>query len=632
MEDTQPVPVIPRDQPEPPKIPWMKILFRGATITAVAVVVFAIFLLVSASLYQTTYAGRVYPGVSAGGLDLSGLDAVDSARQLLAGFTYPQNAKIVFTFGEQRWAATPQELGLGLDLLGTVNNAYGIGRSRDMLANFAELFGARFTGVGISPVVQYDAGRALAYLQRIAAEIERPAQEARLELQGVNVVAVPGQIGRRVDMTTMLGLVAVPIGHLTEGVIPMVVTEMPPRVLDASAQAETARSFLRQDLIIAVPEAAAGDPGPWTLTPATLAQMLAFREVTDDGGTHFLLALDENKLAEFLRPMAATVSRTVENARYHFIDSTGQLELFVPSRRGRELSLEKTIQSIQVVAAAGGHQAALAFDYTEPAVGDSETAAGLGISGLLPNGIQWTSFKGSADARIHNITLAAGKFDGHLVAPNETFSMGQHLGDVSFDTGYAEALIILGNRTIKGAGGGVCQVSTTLFRTVFMTGFPVVERHAHAYRVGYYENYDGPVHLGAGFDATVFFPDVDFKFVNDSPYWILMETDVDRTTGRLTWRFYSTSDGRSVSYSTSGIRDEVPAPDPRWDPNPALAPNEVKQVDWAVPGANVYVTRTVTRNGQTIIAEPYNTHYIAWAATCQYNPDTPPAAGASCPP
>jgi vancomycin resistance protein YoaR len=602
-------------------------------IAGIASAVFAFGLLVSMVLYQTAYNGRVYPGVSTDGLDLSGLTAVDSARQLLAGFAYPQTGKIVFTYGDRRWVVTPQDLGLGLDLLGTVNNAYNIGRSRDMLTNFAEQFGARFTGVGLSPVVQYDAGRALACLQRIAAEIEQPAQEARLELRGVDVVALPGQVGRRVDMPAMLGLVAVPIGHLTEGVIPMVVQEIPPRVLDASAQAETARALLSQDLTITVPDVTQGDPGPWTLSSSSLAQMLSFRQVTENGGTHFLLALDENKLAEFLRPLSDSVARPVENARYHFDDNSGQLILFMPSLRGRALNLEQSIASIQSTAAAGAHQAQLAVDYIEPEVGDSETGAGkVKISGLLPNGQQWTSFKGSAEARIHNITLAAGKFDGLLVAPGELFSMGEHLGDVSFDTGYAEALIILGSRTIAGAGGGVCQVSTTLFRTALMTGFPIPERHPHAYRVGYYENYDGPVHLGAGFDATVFFPDVDFKFQNDSDAWILMETDVDRTTGRLTWRFYSTPDGRAVTYYTSGIRDEVDAPDPRWEPNPKLSPGEVKQVDWAVKGANVYINRTVTRGGQTINADSFNTHYIAWAATCQYNPDTPPADGASCPP
>ena len=107
--------------------------------------------------------------------------------------------------------------------------------------------------------------------------------------------------------------------------------------------------------------------------------------------------------------------------------------------------------------------------------------------------------------------------------------MGDALGDVSLDTGYAEALIIYGNRTIQGVGGGVCQVSTTLFRTAFFGGYPVVERYPHAYRVSYYEyTAGGDVDPDlAGLDATVFTPVVDFRFTNDTPYWLLMETYVN---------------------------------------------------------------------------------------------------------
>jgi vancomycin resistance protein YoaR len=102
--------------------------------------------------------------------------------------------------------------------------------------------------------------------------------------------------------------------------------------------------------------------------------------------------------------------------------------------------------------------------------------------------------------------------------------MAEILGDVSLDNGYAEALIILGDRTIEGVGGGVCQVSTTLFRTAFLGGFPIVERHPHAYRVGYYEqNSSGHINPNfAGLDATVFVPIVDLKFINDTPNWLLM--------------------------------------------------------------------------------------------------------------
>ena len=107
--------------------------------------------------------------------------------------------------------------------------------------------------------------------------------------------------------------------------------------------------------------------------------------------------------------------------------------------------------------------------------------------------------------------------------------MASAIGDITLDNGFAEALIIIGGQTIKGVGGGVCQVSTTLFRTAFFAGFPIVERYAHAYRVGYYEQRSNGSHDPslAGLDATVYVPLVDFKFQNDTPYWLLMETYVN---------------------------------------------------------------------------------------------------------
>jgi vancomycin resistance protein YoaR len=606
---------------------------RIVAVLLAAALTLALSFAVSASVYESANSGRIYPGVTVFGMNLSGLSAVDAAQQMDAGFDYPRDGRIVFTYGDKKWVATPGDLGLGLDLLATTNNAYSVGRSKDMLGNAGDQLESRFSGVAVAPVLQFDFTRALAFLQRIAPEVEQPAVEARLEMHGLDVVAVPGQMGKRLDMAAIFPLIAVPIGHLTDAVIPMAITEFPPRVLDASPQAAVAQQLLSQDFAMTIADSQPGDPASFTLTPAMLADMLSFRETTDSNGTHYLLALDEEKLVSTLRPLAGTLSRKMQNARYHFDTSASALVLYIPSKRGRELDVDKSIQSIQDAVAQGAHGAALAFDTTEPDVGDQETAAALGIAGILPGGMQYTSFAGSASERIQNITLASAQFDGLLVKPGEAFSMGAHLGDVSLDTGYAEALIIVGNRTIKGAGGGVCQVSTTLFRTILMTGFPVTERYSHAYRVGYYENGDGPAHLGAGFDATVFFPEVDLKFINDSPYWILMETQVDTTTKRLYWRFYSTSDGRTVSYNSSGVTNEVDPPDPKWEANPQLTVDWT-QVDWAVKGADVTVNRSVSRNGQVINQDRYFTHYLPWGAVCQYNPDkyTPSSDKTSCPP
>jgi vancomycin resistance protein YoaR len=253
---------------------------------------------------------------------------------------------------------------------------------------------------------------------------------------------------------------------------------------------------------------------------------------------------------------------------------------------------------------------------------DTATGADLGITQLIQQ--QTTYFYGSSDARIQNIVAASAQYNGVLVAPGETFSMGNWLGDVSLENGFAEALIIYGGRTIKGVGGGVCQVSTTLFRTVFNAGFPVVQRTPHAYRVSYYEkNSSNDIDPNlAGMDATVYFPLVDFQFANDTPYWILMETDVNVSARTLTWRLYSTSDGRSITWETTGPINVVPAPSPVFEENPELKAEQIKQIDYAAQGADVNVTRTVWREGQIYFSDQFKTHYEPWAAVCEYGPGT----------
>jgi vancomycin resistance protein YoaR len=278
------------------------------------------------------------------------------------------------------------------------------------------------------------------------------------------------------------------------------------------------------------------------------------------------------------------------------------------------------LASVNEKVAQGEHQIPLVFDYTAPQVADTAKGKDLGITELVSS--QTTYFYGSSKPRLQNIETAASKFHGLLVPPGADFSMAGAMGDVSLDNGYAEALIIFGDRTIQGVGGGVCQVSTTLFRTIFAGGYPITERHPHAYRVGYYEqtangNFDGEL---AGLDATVFVPVVDLRFTNDTPYWILMETYVKGYS--LTWKFYSTSDNRSVDWTTTSLQNVEDPPKPVYQENPDLADGEINQVDWEVAGGDVSIHRTVYRNGEVYLEDDYNTHYVPWRAVYEYGPGT----------
>ena len=290
---------------------------------------------------------------------------------------------------------------------------------------------------------------------------------------------------------------------------------------------------------------------------------------------------------------------------------------------GANFNIDATIQEIQKkVTEEGNHEVALIFDEIKPTLTDNLKGSDVGVTELMHS--EYSYFYGSSADRVKNITVAASKFHGLMIAPGETFSMADALGDISLDNGYAEALIIAGGQTITGVGGGVCQVSTTLFRAAFFAGLPIVERYSHAYRVSYYERVAGggiDTSL-AGLDATVYVPVVDFKFVNDSPNWILMETYVNPSYSSIQWKFYSTKDGRSVDWQTTGPVNTVEAPDPKYVENDELDEGEIKQIDWQAQGADVTVNRTVYRDGNVLFQDSFFTQYQPWQAVFEYGPGT----------
>jgi vancomycin resistance protein YoaR len=574
--------------------------------------------------YQLLYAGRIFPGVSVAGVDLSGLSPNDAALKLSQTLSYPITGKILFRDGESLWIASPAELGMVFDPSSSALAAYRLGRQGGLFGALAGQVQARGDGADVAPVVIFDQRVAYTYLQNIASQVDRPVVEASLRLEGTNVIAQPGQVGRLLNLDATLIYLGGQLQSFRDGEVPLVIQEAAPIILDVSAQADAARRILSQPLTLVIPNYRQGDPGPWTYDVPVVANMIAVSRVDNGGMSEVRVGLDPAALRLTLNDLKPFVDRPSANARFVFNDSTAQLEVIEASRIGRLMDVEASIVAINDALLRGEHTIALSIAEQQPAVPDTATASELGITQLIPGGEQTSYFYGSSEPRIQNIQAAAARYHGLLIAPGETFSMGSVLGDVSLENGFAEALIIYGGRTIKGVGGGVCQVSTTLFRTVFFAGFPVVERYSHAYRVSYYEETaSGAVDSNlAGLDATVYFPLVDFKFVNDTPYWLLMETYVNVGARTLTWKFYSTSDGRSVLWETTGPTNVVPAPDPLFEENPELNKNQMKQVDYPAEGADVIVTRTVWRGGVIHFTDKYETHYQPWQAVCEYGPGT----------
>ena len=568
------------------------------------------------------YLGKVFPGMIVGGVDIGGLTKSEAASLLETRITYPQQGLIVLEDQQSVWTFSPQEMGLVLDARASVDKAYRTGRQGWPWQRVNERFELLSEGTSITPILIFDERVARQRLSQIAKGINQPVQDASIRLEGTQVIAEPGQIGRILDVEATLKNLKDPLTKLFDASIVLPVNELQPVILDAKDQAQAAANLLSQPLRLRVSGAQGEELGPWEFDPGTVATMMVIERVTDGSGDRYQISLDRNTLYNFLYPLAPSLKKTPQNARFIFNDDTRELEVIKPAVIGRDLMIEESIDQINQQIQNGEHTINLVFDYSNPAAPDSVTAADLGITELVSQ--QTSYFYGSDQSRIQNITTAAGQFHGILIPPGATFSMVENIGEISLDSGYAEAWIIYGDRTIKGVGGGVCQVSTTLFRTVFFGGFPIVERWPHSYRVYYYELIQsGAVNKDlAGLDATVYAPVVDFKFKNDTPYWLLMETYVNASARSLTWKFYSTSDNRQVEWSTTGLTNIKEPPYPVYEVKDDLAKGEIKQVDWAVRGAEVTVYRTVTRNGEVLHEDTIKTKYEPWAAVCQYGPGT----------
>ena len=220
-----------------------------------------------------------------------------------------------------------------------------------------------------------------------------------------------------------------------------------------------------------------------------------------------------------------------------------------------------------------------------------------------------SDFTHSIPQRVHNLTLAASKFNGVLIPKNKEFSFNETVGDISSLTGYQPAYIIKDGKTILGDGGGVCQVSTTLFRAALNAGLPVVERNAHAYRVGYYENDSQP-----GFDATVYAPSVDLKIKNDTSAYILIETEIDSENNLLYFKLFGKKDSRRIEISPATVYDVVPPLEPKYQDDPTLKKGVVKQVDFPAWGSKAFFTYKVYQEDKLGIDDKFFSNYRPWAA------------------
>lgn len=249
-------------------------------------------------------------------------------------------------------------------------------------------------------------------------------------------------------------------------------------------------------------------------------------------------------IRSYVTLLSSKAARSPKNAKFG-TDENGTIIVTEESADGITIHEAEAVPAIEQALRTNIDSIRIPATVEKPEI-SSDDIETLGIRELIAEGM--TDFSGSPKNRIHNIERALEQFQGIVIRPGEELSFVKYLGEVDGAHGYLPELVIKYNKTEPEFGGGICQVSSTLFRAAVNAGFKITARKNHAYPVRYYKPY--------GMDATIYIPNPDFRFVNNSKAAVLILSSIEAS--KLTFRFYGTKDGRSVEIDGPHILESNP--------------------------------------------------------------------------
>lgn len=476
------------------------------------------------------------------------------------------NKDILLTYQGKELTARPKEFGISVDAENTLVSAYNLGRNKNILAGLYEQISALFfqRRNNLAPVITIDAEEFTRLTHEKFSSLESPAKNASLiynaKMRDWQIVAP--QEGEAFDREKLKKDIKERSATLDSSAIELALVKDYPEILvDGTQNArdvanrilDNAPYFLTYQLEGQIPPGQPEEQHSWTIDREMLTDWLAFlpadkdpngQETTDSSGTTSKIlnaSLDKEKIKGFLMEISPAVNQEPVNAQLTM--ASGKVTVFALSQNGVQLETELTTDEISNVIIGLNRTSArylssqknieILITVYPPQIA-TDNIDTLGLTSLLGKGT--SNFAGSPNNRVHNIQVGTAKFNGALLKSGEEFSFNSILGDVGPQQGYLPELVIRQNKTVPEYGGGLCQVSTTAFRAAINAGLKITERYPHAFPVKYYNP--------QGFDATIYPPHPDLRFINDTPNNLLIQSRV--AGNELVFEFYGTADGREV--------------------------------------------------------------------------------------
>ena len=569
-------------------------LRRAVFLTAVVVVLLGLVGLAMAGSKTTLAAGTTVAGV-----DVGGLSQAQAVNELTQRWAPVEKTPVTFTAAGQRFTLAASQLGVMPDWRAAVVRAAEAGDGFGPLRGYRRLR-TRVFGRAVSPPVE-TYGSAVKYkLNQIAAKVDQTGEDAKLVRRGLSVHIVDGRPGRALDRPAAAATVALALaGFDRTAPVALPLKIVAPTVSGdeleaASAQATTALS--------APLHLAYGDTR-WRVPRWRLALLL---KLPSGGSTE--VSLGGRQAEQYLERLAATVARPPRDARFQ-VAATGKI-VIRHSAPGLLLDLPATAKAIAASAFTTDRRTAKLVVRVAKPERTTEMAKKMGIHDVVSS---YTTTYGGTPGRLNNVQLVAQLIDGTLIAPGGTFSFNGTTGERTAEKGFQEAPVIINGELQNGLGGGICQVSTTVFNAAFEAGLPITARTNHALYIDHYP---------LGRDATVNYPDLDLRFANDTGKWLLLRTFVG--AGSLTVNLYGTSVKRRVESSTEPLVETGPVPVKETD-DPALEKGKRVTDEFGSPPRETSVHRLVyDANGKLLYDDTWHSYYVGEPSLVRVGTKKPP--------
>lgn len=563
--------------------------------------------LVSLSLFQLSFYQRLYPRISVAGVSVGGLSLTEAQAQLAKKEQIFENGLVVtykdttITIGQQNNLSGPDTEPLVIvDKPASVLRAYRLGRGKNFLNNISEQIKAVVTGYSLPAIVSADRLKIIDVLRANFSNYETTATNAQIIIKSAgDIEIVDGQSGLNFNYEEIVSTI---INQFEQG---------------NSAEIYLTANTTLPEVQTARPADIENQIEPWlNLPPLTLtydnkkwlvsrAEMQTWLGLKKSDGL-IVIGFDEQKIKTFLESeVAPKLVVEAEPPRLEITD--GRVTVWRSGQDGIALEADNTIDRIitwsKQASEETDNSVEIAVTKTVNTAVD-QSAVELGIKEIIGYGT--SHFAGSPKNRRHNINVGAQALHGLLIKPGEEFSLLKALGEIDGAHGYLPELVIKDNKTTPEYGGGLCQIGTTVFRATFNSGLPVTQRRNHSYRVVYYEP--------AGTDATIYDPAPDYRFMNDTEHYILIQAKI--VGDDLTFEFWGTKDGRQAEATAPVIYNIVKPAPTKIIETTDLPEGEKRCTESAHAGADAYFDYKVTYPNGEVKEKRFSSHYIPWQAVC----------------